>query len=329
MMMNTPEQKTFQATYDWAKGWQDLPWAHEAPTLFLAEICQQRPPGRVLDIGCGAGTDSVYLAKRGWDVTALDFMPKALEFTATRARDAGVTVRAVQADITQWTVPEPFDLVLDHGLLHNVDPHRYPGYRERVLEALGADADFILLHWHPRYPGQPSGRMGPRRASRAAILDFFAPELQERYFAMEEFEDLPELVGGGMSQAYYWFRRSGANAHPRQLLAQIKTTFRHHRIDVDALLESAGAKPVKAKLEATDLLARMVGPGRLGLSHVALSPGDADQRIVAWAEAAGEDPRTVSNLLTLFASSDHGGLCGAMPKCAECEVHICKRLRYR
>lgn len=327
--MSTGEQKTFEATYEWARTWQDLPWAHEAPTLFLAEICQKRPPGRALDLGCGAGTDSVYLAKRGWDVTALDFVPKALEYTGNRARDAGVTVRTVQADITQWTVPEAYDLVLDHGLLHNMDPVRHPEYRERVLEAIGDDADFVLLHWHPRYVDQPSGRMGPRRASRSRILDFFAPELQERYFAVEEFEDLPELVGGGMSQAYYWFRRSGANAHPRELLAQVRATFRHHGIDIDALLAAAGGRPVKARLEATDLLARLVGPGRLGLSHVTVSPGDADRLMADWARTAGEDPRTVSNLFTLFVSSDHGGLCGVTPRCGECQVQMCKRLRYR
>ena len=87
--MTTHEKKTFFATYDWAKSWQDLPWAHDEPTLFLAEICERRKPGRALDIGCGAGTDSVYLAKKGWDVTSLDFMPKALEFTQSRARRGG------------------------------------------------------------------------------------------------------------------------------------------------------------------------------------------------------------------------------------------------
>ena len=40
---------------------------HEEPTLFLAEICRRREPGTVLDIGCGAGTDSVFMASQGWD----------------------------------------------------------------------------------------------------------------------------------------------------------------------------------------------------------------------------------------------------------------------
>jgi len=327
--MTTHEKNTFFATYGWAKSWQDLPWAHGEPTLFLAEISQRRKPGRALDIGCGAGTDSVYLAKKGWDVTSLDFMPKALEYTQSRAKEAGVSVRPVEADITEWVTPEPFDLVLDHGLLHNMDPVRYPAYRERVLRAIADDGDFVLLHWHPRYPGQPSGRMGPLRASREDILKFFAPDLQERFFAREEFEDLPDLVGGGMSQAYYWFRRNRAHSQPQALIDQVRATFRRNKVDVDTVLAAAGDAPVKAKVAATDLLARLVGPGRFGISHSLVSPGAADALLKSWAERAGQNPRQVANLFTLFTSSEHGDICGAVPKCGQCEVHTCKRLRYR
>ena len=89
--MSTHEKKTFIGTYDWAKNWQDLPWSHDEPTLFLAEVCRRQKAGRALDVGCGAGTDSVFLATQGWQVTALDFVPKALEYThqaavATAAR---------------------------------------------------------------------------------------------------------------------------------------------------------------------------------------------------------------------------------------------------
>lgn len=327
--MTISEKKTFFATYDWARNWQDLPWAHDEPTLFLAEICQRRKPGRALDIGCGAGTDSVYLAKRGWDVTSLDFMPKALEYTQSRAKEAGVSVRPVEADITEWVVPEPFDLVLDRGLLHNMDPVRYPAYRERVLNAIAEDGDFVLLHWHPRYPGQPGGRMGPLRASREDLLKFFAPDLQERFFAREEFEDLPDLVGGGMSQAYYWFRRNRAHAQPQELIDQVRATFRRNKVDVDPVLAAAGDAPVKAKVAATDLMAKLIGPGRLGIAHSPVSPGEADALLKIWSERAGQNPHLIANLFTLFTSSEHGDLCGPVPKCGQCEVRICKRLRYR
>jgi len=109
--MSTHEKDTFTATYDWAKGWQDLPWSHDEPTMFLAEITRRRGPGKALDIGCGAGTDSLFLAQQGWEVTSLDFMPKALEFTQQRAEAAGVSVHCVEADITEWEPTDQFDLV--------------------------------------------------------------------------------------------------------------------------------------------------------------------------------------------------------------------------
>lgn len=329
MTLSTHEKKTFLATYDWAKSWQDLPWAHDDPTLFLAELCARRQPGRALDIGCGAGTDSVYLARQGWQVTALDFMPKALEYTQARAREAGVSVTPVEADITEWSAAEPFDLVLDHGLLHNMDPVRHAAYRERVLNALADDGDLVLLHWHPRFAGQPNGKMGPRRASREELLAFFAPDLQERFFALEEFEDLPDMVGGSMSQAYYWFRRNQSHRKPRDLLAQVRATLARHKVDADALPTSTGDGQVPANAASLELLAKLVGPGRLGLRHLVPAAGEVPETIRAFAAHAGEDPRRVEDLLRVFVSTEHGGICGAAPKCAQCEVVYCKRLRDR
>lgn len=327
--MASQELKTFNATYDWAKNWQELPWSHDEPSLFLAEICRARRPGRALDMGCGSGTDSVYLAGQGWDVTALDFVPKALEYTEERARAAGVTVKPVVADITEWAAPCAYDLVLDHGLLHNMDPQRHAAYRERVMKAISDDGDFLLLHWHPRYPGQANGKMGPRRVAREDILDFFAPELQERYFAREEFEDLPDMVGGGMAQAYYWFRRNPAYLSPVAMLDQIRATLKRHSYDYQAVIGKSGDKPLDAGL-APELMARVIGPGRLGLTHHAPDPDAIPGIIAAWAKRTGASAREVESLLTVFASAQHGKVCvAAAPRCGECDVALCKRQRYR
>lgn len=327
--MITPEKKTFFATYDWAKGWQDLPWAHDEPTLHLAEITRRRQPGRALDLGCGAGTDSVFLASQGWDVTALDFMPKALAYTAERAQAAGVTLTPVEADVTEWRAPHPYDLVLDHGLLHNMDPVRHAAYRERLLESLAEDGDFVLLHWHPRFAGQANGRMGPRRVDRDAIKAFFAPELQECYFTREEFEDLPDMVGGGMVQAYYWFRRNLAHRKPAALLEQVRTTLGRHGFDYAAALAAAAGERLDARLPA-GLMARILGPGRLGISYRELDAAEVEGALSAWARHAGLEPREVANLLALFASADHAKVCVAgAPRCEQCDVTFCKRLRYR
>jgi len=319
--MSTHEKETFLQTYDWVNSWQDLPWAHDEATLFLAEICQRKTPGTALDIGCGAGTDSVFLASQGWDVTSLDFMPKALDYTQQRATEAGVTVTPVEADITTWEPPRQFDLVLDHGLLHNMDPVRYPAYRECIMKALSTDGDFVLLHWHPLFPGQASGEVGPTRRSREEIKAFFAPDLQERFFAREEFEDLPSMVGRGMTQAYYLFRRNQAESQPTELVTQIKTTLANHGIDADSVSAGDGV--------SDELLACIIGPGRLGISHAVPDAADAASVLADWETRSGLPDGSVAALIGLFASEQQGNICINDAKCTECAVKFCKRLRYR
>lgn len=325
--MATSDKQGFLATYDWARRWQNLPWAHEEPTLFLSEVCRGRAPGRALDLGCGSGTDSVFLAGMGWEVTALDFMPRALEYTRRRAVERGLELQLVEADITGWQPPATYDLVLDHGLLHNMDAARHGAYRERVLQALATEGDFILVHWHPLFAGQGDGRMGPTRRDRATIKGFFAPELEERWFACEEFEDLPDMVGGGMTQACYWFRRNRAWQQPRELLGQLRNTLHRHGFDTQAwLAASADGGPALAPAH----LARLLGPGRLGISHVLPEPAAAAGVLEQWALQAGIEPQEALQLLTAFASPELAAVCipGA-PLCGQCEVSFCKRQRHR
>ena len=326
--MTTPEKDNFLGIYDWAKSWEDLPWSHNEPTLFLAEICRRREPGKALDIGCGGGTDSLFLAQQGWEVTALDFMPRALEYTQQRAAAAGLTLHTVEADITDWEPPEQYDLVLDHGLLHNMEPVRHQDYRATVLKALAPDAEFVLLHWHPLYDDQPNGKMGPTRVSRDDIKSFFAPELQERFFAREEFEDLTSLVGGGMVQAYYWFRHNQAWLRPAELLEQIRGTLDKHGIDYAAILADAGDGAVAA--ETSDELIRiMLGPGRFGLHHVLPDEQQAGAILEFLAESAGGTADSISNLLRIFGDPGLSNICIPDARCDVCEVNFCKRLRYR
>lgn len=321
--MSTHEKDTFTATYNWASGWKDLPWSHSEPTLFLGEICRRRKPGTALDIGCGGGTDSVFLASQGWDVTALDFIDKALEYTQQRAADAGVSLQTVEADITAWEPPQQYDLILDHGLLHNMDPDRHAAYRECLLKALSPEGEFVLLHWHPRYEGQPNGKMGPTRVSREDIKTFFAPDLQERFFAREEFEDLTSIVGGGMVQAYYWFRPNRAWLQPAELIAQIEATLTANDID------PASAKD-QVDSEVTDeLLAIMFGPGRFGYRHELPDIKEVPALIAELADRAGTDADYVENLLRIFGDKELSNICIADARCDVCQVNFCKRLRYR
>ena len=61
---------------------------------------REPPYGRVLDLGCGSGIWAVELAERGWQVTGVDFVPKALRRARERAQKAGVELDLVEGDVT-------------------------------------------------------------------------------------------------------------------------------------------------------------------------------------------------------------------------------------
>jgi len=76
-------------------------------------------PGSVLELGCGTGADAVHLAKRGFEVTAVDTSPLALERARIRAERAGVPIHFVLDDVFEFApMAGKFDLVYDAGFYH-------------------------------------------------------------------------------------------------------------------------------------------------------------------------------------------------------------------
>jgi SAM-dependent methyltransferase len=71
------------------------------------------PPGRALDLACGAGRNAIWLAEQGWKVTGVDFSEVALQHARRLARSRGVDVEWVLADVLDWEPPaDSFDLVV-------------------------------------------------------------------------------------------------------------------------------------------------------------------------------------------------------------------------
>lgn len=93
---------------------QPLLWDVD-PDPFLGAELAGTGPGRALDLGAGEGRTALWLAQRGWDVTAVDFSDVALDRGRRRVEDSGAPGRAdwVCADLTEYADPPgPFDLVL-------------------------------------------------------------------------------------------------------------------------------------------------------------------------------------------------------------------------
>ncbi len=97
------------------------PWDTGVSPPELLDFIAQHPPGRALDLGCGSGTNALTLARAGWDVTGVDFIPRAIRLAKRKARDAHLPVEFLVADVTRLPpFPALFDLVLDIGCFHSL-----------------------------------------------------------------------------------------------------------------------------------------------------------------------------------------------------------------
>ncbi|MEU3459226.1 class I SAM-dependent methyltransferase [Streptomyces sp. NPDC006733] len=119
-------------------------WSGQPNGALVAEVAGLTP-GRALDVGCGEGADALWLARGGWDVTALEVSGVALERAAGHARDAGLTVRWVHAELARAALPpRSFDLVSAQypALL------RTPGgvSENALLEAVAPGGVLLLVH---------------------------------------------------------------------------------------------------------------------------------------------------------------------------------------
>ncbi|MES2640319.1 MAG: class I SAM-dependent methyltransferase [Myxococcota bacterium] len=156
-----------------------LPWDTGLPEPLLVELVQGGgvPVGRVLEIGCGTGTNAVWLAQHGYDVVAVDISPLAVARARERAASAGVglDVRAVDF-LNEPLGAGLFDLVFDRGCFHvfdaAVDQDRFAA---RVASLLAPGGRWLSLVGSTEGPPR---NMGPPRRSARDLVVAIEPHLE-------------------------------------------------------------------------------------------------------------------------------------------------------
>lgn len=131
------------------------------PDDTLVELVSGLAPGRAVDLGCGPGRNSIWLASQGWQVTGVDVSAVGLEQAARRAHERGVTLELLHVDLTAYTpLKGAFELVV----LANM--HFSPGEREelfaRFAEAVAPGGHFYVVGHHL----DSLGRAGPPDPAR-------------------------------------------------------------------------------------------------------------------------------------------------------------------
>jgi SAM-dependent methyltransferase len=125
-------------------------WQRGTPLDDLVRLVEgpaKLEPGRALDIGCGTGNDTIYLATHGWQVTAIDMVRKALTTARRKATAAGVAPRFVEGDVTRLQdlgIGEGYTLLLDFGCFHTLPEDRRPAYVTSISHAAAPGATLLL-----------------------------------------------------------------------------------------------------------------------------------------------------------------------------------------
>lgn len=144
-----------EATHDgaaqlWDEMYRSRPrvWSGRPNPQLVAEAAGLAP-GKALDLGCGEGADALWLAERGWTVTAVDVSAVALERAAAHAAEAGAGDRVtwLQRDLATWTPEEQFDLVSVQFLHSTVAPWQPP--HRLAANAVRPGGTLLIVGHHP------------------------------------------------------------------------------------------------------------------------------------------------------------------------------------
>lgn len=179
--------------YQWRYLTGKTPWDTNITPAEVVQLVEHEkiPPGRALDVGCGTGTNAIYLARHGWQTVGIDYVPQAIDIARRKARTQITEVDFRVGDVLSNSHNgTSFDLILDIGCFHSLTPEGRAKYADNMRRWTRQDS---LLMLYAFFPHNLIGRsIG---ISRADMTNFFARDFVLRGYA----ED-------GKSAWYRWQR---------------------------------------------------------------------------------------------------------------------------
>lgn len=126
----------------------DIPWDSPEPPPEIIELAAELPAGKALDLGCGYGRTAIFLAARGWQVDAVDYIPRAITEARQRAEKARFAgqINFFQADVTSLAfLSAGYDLAVDIGCCHRMPEAELRAFHSQIKRLLKPGALFLLF----------------------------------------------------------------------------------------------------------------------------------------------------------------------------------------
>lgn len=174
--------------HEWNESYRDgnLPWDTGRPSSELQRVLHHHSilPCRALELGCGTGTNCLWLAQQGFDVTGVDLAPLAIERARSRASAAGFNPNLLVADVLDLPdLGQPFAFFFDRGCYHAVRRTKPNAYAPAVARQLAAGAHGLILAGNAREPHTPGPPVVTDQQLRAELSPVFEIlELREFHF---------------------------------------------------------------------------------------------------------------------------------------------------
>lgn len=188
--------------HPWEDAASDPPFVAKLSEILDREEDGREPPyGAALDLGTGSGIWGVELAKRGWQVTGVDTIDKALHRARERIEKEGVDMRLVHGDVTALRkagAGEGFRLLLDTGTFHGLDSAQHEAFGREISAVAAPDATVLLLVWPRRR--RPLIRGATRTEVEAAFPGWTVTNVEPSHFS------LPKPLELVLRPDEHWYR---------------------------------------------------------------------------------------------------------------------------
>jgi methyl halide transferase len=134
----------------------EAPWDSGVASKELIRVLDEEKirPCRAVELGCGTGTNSIYLGSRGFDITGMDCSPVALEQARTKAANA----KFLEADLCRFNLQlEPFNFIFDRGCYHSVRRMDIAGFLRTLRQLSKPGTRYLVLtgNANEEGPGPP------------------------------------------------------------------------------------------------------------------------------------------------------------------------------
>ncbi len=193
---------------------EQIPWNNEAPPEILTNLVETEKitPCKVIELGCGAGNNLIYLSTRGFDPTGIDISETAIDIAGKSAAKKDAKCNFISADVLgdMSEMHGKYDFAYDWHLLHHIFPEDREKYINNVYRLLKPDGQYLSVCFSEDSP--EFGGKGKYRKTPLDTILYFSSEDEIRalfkpVFEIEELKTIDIVSKVGSHKAIYTFSK--------------------------------------------------------------------------------------------------------------------------